>query len=86
MLKKCTLATIKKLVEDDRELLLREDEKGCIALYQAVYYASREVIQYLVESMKTVLSDGAQPPSSMPGANILQMVCECKCPLWIVKE
>ena len=46
---KCSLETVKKLVEEDRELLQMKDEHGHIALHTASSCGSLEVVRYLVE-------------------------------------
>lgn len=45
----CSLDTVKKLVVDNRELLLMEDGHGHVALHTAVKYASLDVVKYLVQ-------------------------------------
>ena len=83
---KCKVDTIQKLVEDDKGLLLREDGEGHIALHTArVHQTSLDVMQYVVNGIKSLLSDGEQL-SSMPGANVLHIVIECKCPPSIIKK
>ena len=83
---KCKLETIQKLVGEDRGLLLREDGEGNIALHTArVQKSSLVVMQYLVNGIKPLLSDGEQL-SSMPGASILHIACVCKCPSQIIKD
>jgi hypothetical protein len=83
---KCKLDTIQKLVEDDRGLLLREDGNKRIALREAVRLRlPNEVVHYLLDGIKSLLSEGAQVPS-IPGANILHVACAYKCELGIIKK
>jgi len=82
---KCKLDTIQKLAEDDRRLLLREDGDGNIALLEAARRSKLDVVQYLVDRIKPLLSDGKQLPS-MPGASILHIACVCKCPSQLIKR
>mmetsp|Transcript_22616 Transcript_22616/g.48976 ORF Transcript_22616/g.48976 Transcript_22616/m.48976 type:complete len:163 (+) Transcript_22616:149-637(+) len=53
---KCQLEMIKKLVEDDRELLLMKDDGGHVAIHTAAKYSSLEIIQYLVDSNESTLT------------------------------
>jgi len=83
---KCKLDTIQKLVEDDRGLLLREDGNKRIALHEAVQLRlPHEVLHYLLDGIKSLLSEGAQVPS-IPGANILHVACAYNCELGIIKK
>ena len=50
---RCSLETIKNVVEDDPGLLVTSDGYGHIALHTAAKHASLEVVQYLVDGIKS---------------------------------
>ena len=53
---KCSLMLVKKVVEDNSELLLMKDDEGHVALHTASKHASLDVVKYLVEQNMNALT------------------------------
>ena len=71
---RCSVVTIKKVVEDDPGLLLTLDKCGHFALHTAAKHASLEVVQYLVDGIKSLLPDGAH---STKAVKLLAEISKC---------